>query len=63
MAIAPVAAADAVVFSEEHERTLSKVLWRVVPFLFVCYVIAYLDRVNAGVAGLTMNRDLGLSGV
>ena len=61
MAITPVAAADAAVFSEEHERTLSKVLWCVVPFLFVSYVIAYLDRVNVGVAGLMMNRDLGLS--
>src|SRR5690349_12920613 len=61
MAMAPAAAADAAVFSEQHERTLSKVLWRIVPFLFVCYVIAYLDRVNVGVAGLTMNRDLGLS--
>ena len=31
------------------------------PFLLLCYIIAYLDRVNVGVAGLTMNRDLGLS--
>ena len=33
----------------------------IVPFLLLCYIIAYLDRVNVGVAGLTMNHDLGLS--
>ncbi|MGI4809807.1 MAG: MFS transporter, partial [Janthinobacterium lividum] len=48
-------------FTPEQERVLSKVLWRIVPFLLLCYIFAYLDRVNVGVAGLTMNRDLGLS--
>ena len=48
-------------FTPEQERILSKVLWRIVPFLLLCYIIAYLDRVNVGVAGLTMNHDLGLS--
>ena len=54
-------AADAAGFTPEQERVLSKVLWRIVPFLVLCYIFAYLDRVNVGVAGLTMNRDLGLS--
>ena len=31
------------------------------PFLIVCYFVAYLDRVNVGFAALTMNEDLGLS--
>ncbi len=35
--------------------------WRIVPFLVLCYFIAYVDRVNAGFAALTMNKDLGLS--
>ena len=48
-------------FTPEQDRVLSKVLWRIVPFLLLCYISAYLDRVNVGVAGLTMNRDLGLS--
>ena len=60
MAIAP-AAADSFGFTPEQERVISKVLWRVVPFLLVCYIVAYLDRVNVGVAGLTMTHDLGLS--
>jgi len=41
--------------------TLAKVTKRLVPFLIVCYFIAYLDRVNVGFAALTMNQDLGLS--
>jgi ACS family tartrate transporter-like MFS transporter len=42
-------------------RTVAKVTKRLVPFLIVCYFIAYLDRVNVGFAALTMNQDLGLS--
>ena len=44
----------------EH-RTIRKVMWRLVPFLFVCYFVAYLDRVNVGFAKLQMNAALGLS--
>ena len=42
-------------------RTIAKVTKRLVPFLVVCYFIAYLGRVNVGFAALTMNQDLGLS--
>jgi len=38
-----------------------KVFWRIVPFLMLCYVIAYLDRVNVGFAKLQMGQDLGFS--
>ena len=41
--------------------TLAKVTKRLVPFLIVCYFVAYLDRVNVSFAALTMNKDLGLS--
>src|ERR1700759_3239715 len=41
--------------------TLAKVTRRIVPFLIVCYFVAYLDRVNVSFAALTMNHDLGLS--
>lgn len=51
-------AADA----EEFERaTYSKVTWRIVPFLFLCYILAYIDRVNVGFAKLEMQQDLGIS--
>ena len=46
--------------SIEH-GAMRKVGWRLVPFLMLCYFIAYVDRVNAGFAALTMNKDLGLS--
>src|SRR5499425_1230639 len=34
---------------------------RLIPFLTLCYVIAFLDRVNVGFAALTMNKELGLT--
>ncbi|MFA5222218.1 MAG: MFS transporter [Methanoregula sp.] len=43
-------------------RTVKKVSLRLLPFLFILYVIAYLDRVNFGFAALEMNSALGLSG-
>ncbi|MFL9997186.1 MFS transporter [Paraburkholderia sediminicola] len=42
-------------------RTIARVTVRLVPFLIVCYFIAYLDRVNVGFAALQMNKALGLS--
>lgn len=42
-------------------QTVGKVSKRLVPFLILCYFVAYLDRVNVGFAALTMNKDLGLS--
>jgi len=44
-----------------EQRTIAKVTSRLVPFLILCYFVAYLDRVNVGFAALTMNKDLGLS--
>jgi MFS transporter, ACS family, tartrate transporter len=44
-----------------ERATLAKVTWRLVPFLILCYFVAYLDRVNVSFAALTMNQDLGLS--
>jgi len=48
--------------SKEPERvTYRKVTWRLMPFLFVCYVFAYVDRVNVGFAKLQMQQDLSMS--
>src|SRR5438309_10453531 len=41
--------------------TLRKVTLRLIPFLFLLYIVAWLDRVNVGFAGLQMNADLGFS--
>jgi len=43
------------------ERCRRRVMWRLMPFLFVLYVIAYLDRVNVGFAALQMKGDLGFT--
>ena len=42
-------------------RTIRKLQWRVLPFIFLLYVVAYLDRINIGFAALTMNKELGIS--
>jgi MFS family permease len=42
-------------------RVMSKVSLRLIPFLFVLYIINYLDRINIGFAALSMNKDLALS--
>ena len=38
-----------------------KVTWRLMPFLMLCYLVAYLDRVNIGFAKLQMSSSLGFS--
>jgi D-galactonate transporter len=49
-------------YSPEFEKaTYSKVTWRLIPFLFLCYILAYLDRVNVGFAKLQMGTDLNFS--
>ena len=47
--------------AERGRATLAKVSWRLLPFLLLLYVVAWLDRVNIGFAALQMNRDLGFS--
>ncbi len=42
-------------------QTYRKVDNRLIPFLFLCYILAYLDRVNVGFAKLQMLKDLSLS--
>ena len=42
-------------------KTYAKVSRRLLPFLFLCYILAYLDRVNLGFAKLQMLGDLKFS--
>lgn len=44
-----------------EERAYSIVTWRLVPFLCLCFVIAFLDRVNIAFAKLQMVSELGWS--
>jgi ACS family tartrate transporter-like MFS transporter len=43
------------------ERTIRKISWRVLPLVFLLYVVAFLDRANVAFAKLTMSPDLGFS--
>lgn len=40
---------------------LRKATLYLIPFLFLLYIISFLDRVNVGFAALQMNEDLGFS--
>jgi ACS family tartrate transporter-like MFS transporter len=42
-------------------RAIARVRRRLIPFMFVLYIVAYLDRINIGFAALQMNRDLGFN--
>ena len=46
-----------------EEATYRKVAWRLMPLLLICYIVAYLDRVNVGFAKLQMMNALGFSDV
>jgi len=48
---------------EFEKATYDRVAWRLIPFLFLCYIVAFLDRVNVGFAKLQMAPDLGFSDV
>src|ERR1043165_9525570 len=43
------------------DRALRRISLRVMPYVFILYIVAFLDRVNVGYAGLQMAGDLGFS--
>ena len=43
------------------QRAVRRVAARLMPFLLLLYLVAYLDRANVSFAGLRMTRDLGFS--
>ncbi len=48
-------------FSGTDEAIFSKVAWRILPLLTLCYVVAFLDRINIGFAQLQMQQTLAFS--
>ncbi|MFE5470510.1 MFS transporter [Bacillus safensis] len=44
-----------------EKKTIRKVTRRIIPLLFLLYIISYLDRANVGYAALEMNEALGLT--
>jgi sugar phosphate permease len=47
--------------SQTEAALYKRIFWHIVPFLFLCYVVAFLDRVNVGFAKLQMAGELGFS--
>lgn len=46
---------------DDERRLYRKVIYRIIPFIFVCYVLNYIDRVNVSFAKLQFQGDLNLS--
>src|SRR5262249_24890682 len=42
-------------------RTIRKDWIRILPLIFILYVVAFIDRINIGFAALTMNRELSIN--
>ncbi len=58
----PPGSAPAAILTEDQQRaTISTITWRLLPLLFGCYVIAYIDRINVGFAKLHLREVLGVS--
>lgn len=55
------AVSSAAVESDLGPAVVRKLVRRLIPFMFILYIVAYLDRINVGFAALEMNRDVGLS--
>ena len=51
----------AIAADEGESRLYRRVILRIIPFIFVCYVLNYIDRVNVSFAKLQFQSDLGLS--
>jgi MFS transporter, ACS family, tartrate transporter len=51
----------AITLDDRERATIARVVRRLIPFIFLCYVVAYIDRVNIGFAAQELQRDLGLS--
>ena len=45
----------------EANAVYRKVLWRIMPFLMLCYIVAFIDRANIGFAKLHFVTDLGFN--
>jgi len=44
-----------------EKRTIQKLRTRIIPFIFVLYIVAFIDRINIGFAALTMNKELAIT--
>jgi MFS transporter, ACS family, tartrate transporter len=55
------AATPAVALSDVGRTTIRKPQTHIIPFVFVLFVINFVDRINIGFAALTMNKELAIT--
>jgi len=48
-------------YSAADEAMFSKISWRLLPLLIICYIVAFIDRINIGFAQLQMKQTLTFS--
>ena len=46
---------------QEKQKLLNKILWKIMPILFLAYMFSFLDRVNIGYAKLQMQDYIGFT--
>jgi len=56
----PLNSGSAILTTEQSRGLLSKISWHLIPLLFLCYIIAYVDRINVGFAKLQLREVLGV---
>src|ERR1700733_13097960 len=53
--------AEVVESAVDGRALYAKISWRLIPYMFLLYIVAYVDRVNVGFAAMDMQRDLHFS--
>jgi sugar phosphate permease len=48
-------------YTVDEKRLLRRAAWRLLPFLMLCYLVSFIDRINIGFASFQMNRQLHIS--
>ncbi|MGB8490152.1 MAG: MFS transporter [Bacteroidales bacterium] len=46
--------------TRQSRNLYSRITWRIIPLLFICYIVAYIDRINVGFAKLQLQAVLGV---
>lgn len=60
MSVIDVHGDDALGIGPIERSAMNKIIRRIIPFLVFCYFILHLDRINVGMAAITMNKSIGL---
>jgi MFS family permease len=59
--VPPPSFVDPLIRAQEADAAYRKVLWRIMPFLMLCYVVSFIDRSNIGFAKLHFVADLNFN--